>query len=735
MIRPGALATIAAGILLSLAPAMTAAAAAPAVRMLFVGIDHYTNGIDHRLDGRLDHPHADPTLHDLNGAVNDVSLIKSTLAKTYGLPVGAAARTPCWTSSAATAPVSITLLDGCATRQGVLGALVAQIAAADVNSIVLFYYAGHGSSHAEVGQDQATGLNSTLVPADAWREPGEPDNDILDVELRAIIDAAEARGVTVVTIFDSCHSGTATRDIASGKVKVNPLSRSVATDVAPPPAPFAFQMPPPGPSAAPPTPYRVHMAAASDDQDAQETLRNGVPHGIFTLALTDALTARKGATYLEIAQETLWRLQQSATLESLALGDVLNDKIQTSQAEGPLAIPFLGRLGDEEPGYLAVADPGGKDLTIGAGGAVLITKGSRFEVHAFPRTDAILGAGTVTAVTDTQATLTLDGTVTWAAAAAAAAGSDVFAQAQVGKHFWVEETWHDYGDQRLKVAIEGGADSDRALVASQLATVTGPRGYAEVVCDAAACPVGQQRFIISLADGRAEFQTADGEAIVSAGVVCGTSLARRPGVVCAADSARRLAAVTKAAANYFALRAMALANHKSKPWGEIDVFPGGCPPPTENCQGKQTLAAAPVMSLPTGDVDIYLTNVSDHDVQRYALLLSPDDFSVTVLSPPGYSDDPAMKPGDSLDYPGVFGRPGRATLLVLLTQHPINVASLHQEPVRDVDSAANNDLERLLLHAAEGEKGDPPKSGDFDVMAVDFEVTPAHPRNLKGPSP
>ena len=36
--------------------------------------------------------------------------------------------------------------------------------------------------------------------------------DILDNELRILIDSARARGINVVTIFDSCNSGTATRD-------------------------------------------------------------------------------------------------------------------------------------------------------------------------------------------------------------------------------------------------------------------------------------------------------------------------------------------------------------------------------------------------------------------------------------------------------------------------------------------------------------------------------------------
>jgi hypothetical protein len=103
------------------------------------------------------------------------------------------------------------------------------------------------------------------------------------------------------------------------------------------------------------------------------------------------------------------------------------------------------------------------------------------------------------------------------------------------------------------------------------------------------------------------------------------------------------------------------------------------------------------------------------------LLLGPEDFSVTVLTPPGYSEDPPMERYGELDYAGVLGRAGRAKLLILMTRTPINVASLHQEPVRDLNAV--NDLERLLASANQGRR-DAPQVGDFDVDLVDLDVRP-----------
>ena len=83
----------------------------------------------------------------------------------------------------------------------------------------MFYFSGHGGRIPDTANQQLSGFSSTIVPYDA-RDPALAANkagDIFDNELRLLIDAASARGVNVLTIFDSCHSGTATRDPVFGE--------------------------------------------------------------------------------------------------------------------------------------------------------------------------------------------------------------------------------------------------------------------------------------------------------------------------------------------------------------------------------------------------------------------------------------------------------------------------------------------------------------------------------------
>ena len=78
------------------------APAAAALRAVFVGVDKY-------LYSRTNLPTAN--FDDLRGAVGDVGRIKAALRTAYGLDLDDAAPGRC-TGNA----VSITLLDGCATR-------------------------------------------------------------------------------------------------------------------------------------------------------------------------------------------------------------------------------------------------------------------------------------------------------------------------------------------------------------------------------------------------------------------------------------------------------------------------------------------------------------------------------------------------------------------------------------------------------------------------------------------
>ena len=182
---------------------------------------------------------------------------------------------------------------------------------------LLFYFAGHGSQYRDdEAHEQDTGYNGTILPSDA-RNPDGSAGDIFDVELKAIKDRAVAAGIYFVTVFDSCNSATATRDGAAGQARsVAPLTGALPPRVAAP-API-------GPGGG----YWVHLAAAQDGEEAQETTSGaiGTRAGVFTSALIDTikLPGMRDASFGDIIKEVQLRVAQRGHMA------------QTPSAEGEL---------------------------------------------------------------------------------------------------------------------------------------------------------------------------------------------------------------------------------------------------------------------------------------------------------------------------------------------------------------------------------------------------------------
>lgn len=676
--------------------AQTPSPSPPPVRAVFVGINHYAHSIDN--DKKT--PGVDPTFHDLQGAVADVALMKTTLRTAYGLdldPGVPALGVSCASSNA----VSITLTETCATRRAILGALTGQIVASPPGGFVLFYFAGHGSTHPDATHTQVTGDNDTIVPSDA-RAPGVEPNDILDVELNAVIEQAVARGVNVVTIFDSCHSGTATRDVVPGfalRSAPPPSATTPHQQSAPPQLPSGVVARSPG--------YRVHIAASGDAEEAHETVRDKEHHGVFTLALTDTLAQRKGATYYDITQETRWRLQQSGHNPALRLGAALKFAVQTSQEEGELTAPFLGAKPVLRREYAAHADdPAAKTLHLDVGTLSGVSLNSTFAVYASAQaaqTDpkATVASGYVSDVEPGAATIAL--TTPLQALAPPAVVTDAFLAATASRDFWVRELTHDYGAPIVNVEIDGGDASARKQVSDALAALGGTDSFVKIV-------TSDPNFTVAIKDGKASFLNADRVTVYDAGPVVDPAFADR------------LGDVVLAAANYIAL--ISLRDDNGKAWGRVAVCPkdavlATCPP--ENA----------AVVIPPSDVDMWLMNKrGDQDLHRYALFLDSTTYEISVIAPPPNGDDLLPANTQQKFFAGTYLRPGRGTVLVFLTTRPINVAALRQDPVRDVDSAARNGLERRLFYAAAGQRETAMlRTGDWGALAIDVTVVnpPAKP--------
>ena len=272
-----------------------AAGAEGRIRTLFVGVDHYayTRQAGH-----------DPTFEDLGGSVNDVTMIEAALARAYGLTF-APPRTNCGpTTPIGLGAPSVTLLDSCATRRNILAAFKAAIDAASAGDTVLFYFAGHGSHTRDDGDCAYAAQDDTIVQYDARVDANDPQSaDIRGCELRAMIGAAPA-GVNIVTVFDSCDSGGATRGLAPALIP----TRARAA----PPLRAEQKLPPPPAARAPPHAGYVHLAAAASGALANETViaeaGDGRTHGVFSWALKvalDRITADRAAdiTYADLFAE------------------------------------------------------------------------------------------------------------------------------------------------------------------------------------------------------------------------------------------------------------------------------------------------------------------------------------------------------------------------------------------------------------------------------------------------
>jgi hypothetical protein len=341
-----------AGAALLLALALASPSAAK-LRAVFVGIDHYEYSRA-RLPGAL--------FDDLSGAVGDTLRIKAALNTAYGLRLDEMPNGQCQSINA----VSVTLTNACATKANILAAWDNAIRTTARGDTLILYFAGHGSRFidSEIG-DQASGYNSTLMAHDA-RQPGAPAGaDILDHEVRDRIDAATSRGIRVVTWFDSCNSGTASRDGRSASRTAPDLRTSGLRPQRSPQQYGSFGA------------YRVHIGAAGDGQDAKEVGTVGNRAGVFTTALAAALVATPRASFADLAARVVTDVATRTQRRQVPHAE----GALRATLDGPeIRVPTLDVALDSSTGRLVMA----------GGGLIGVTPGSRYAV--FPSTAAALQA-------------------------------------------------------------------------------------------------------------------------------------------------------------------------------------------------------------------------------------------------------------------------------------------------------------------------------------------------------
>jgi hypothetical protein len=246
----------------------------------------------------------------LRGPANDVQLVAQYL--TTEAPVAFAAE-------------NVTVLSdgvagaGAPTLQAIRGAFAELTAEVEPGDFVYLHFSGHGTQAPAL--DPATeldGLDELFLPVDIgpWSDQvGEVQNALVDDEIGALIDGLRAKGANVWAVFDSCHSGTATRAVEAEDVRVRQLPPEAlgidldGVEVSRSVDPRATEAPFDGGSGE--GSFVAFFAAQTNEVTPEKNLPKGKPgrkpQGVFTWTLMEVLAEYPNATYGQVGQEVLRR--------------------------------------------------------------------------------------------------------------------------------------------------------------------------------------------------------------------------------------------------------------------------------------------------------------------------------------------------------------------------------------------------------------------------------------------
>jgi hypothetical protein len=349
-----------------------------------------------------------PVWAELKGSINDVVGIREVLeSERYGIP----------------SANIVTLTDDQATKENILKTFRSHLVAKarehfektkNRDAVVLFQFSGHGSQVPDVdGDEKDDGKDETLVTVDSQDVPGK-NYDITDDEIFALTSELRRWTDNIVYIFDSCHSGSGTRDAQD----VRRLPERKTVPVADPSLPMsairsglkaddgASGVMPPGDD------YIVITAARPNELASQKNCfeecgnaRTPVVYGNLTYYLIDELkNARRDTSYRELMENVTRRV----TAEK---------PTQTPQIEGQKGRFVFGGLGSSEDNFVRItaaetkAPNGDRVVSIAAGavqGVGIGTIVSFYDksVTRFDQSEKV-ASGSVTAVTPNVSTVKL----------------------------------------------------------------------------------------------------------------------------------------------------------------------------------------------------------------------------------------------------------------------------------------------------------------------------------------
>jgi uncharacterized caspase-like protein len=400
----------------------------------------------------------------LNGPSNDVQLVRDYLTKDAPVPFVAENVTMLTDNVEGVEPATL------AAIRSAVADLTAKVQPGD---FVYLHFSGHGTqAPAADPESELDGLDELFLPVDIgkWDDGvGHVENALVDDEIGQMIDGLRAKGADVWVVFDSCHSGTATRAVETGDDDVrmrqldpsvlgmdpeameDVVSRSVGDQRAP-------EEPPVDAGAEAGGSFVAFFAAQTNEVTPEKKLPKGKPdrkpHGVFTYTLFETLSEYPGATYGQIAQEVL----RKYSVKNLAK--------TTPLFEGDLdTVAFAGEGGAPVTQWQATVTDGSFSIPAG-------------ELHGLKAGDTLAVMATAGDATEVAiGYVTLSEVDTFTATAVAAEGAEKALPAELPKGLMLRKL--DQGvDFTLTVALppEGTAPADALLTAlEELKEVAGPR--------------------------------------------------------------------------------------------------------------------------------------------------------------------------------------------------------------------------------------------------------------------
>jgi hypothetical protein len=600
-----------------------------------------------------------------------------------------------------------------ASRGGILDAYQKLITDAQPDDAFVVYYSGHGGlwRPPEAAGNQPPARSAAalrpdlqfIVPDDYTDSTEDDFRGITGVELSVLLAKLTAVTPNATVVLDCCHAAHMSRDAAL-RVKsllresaahphltYETVERHIAELVAGGLDPALRDITS--------SPHAVRLVACSPDEAAWEGAnRDGVRMGLFTDALTRALEATEGL-----------RVNWSTLIDMVRRQVQVFAQTQRPDAEGPATrMPF-----DTAPVELlatltvASTDPG-RVVLLGAP-LLAVEKGDEFAIMpagaSGPGDGPVIGTATVDGLSATAALAALRPADGWSVIPADARAHRTRAAAPA-----------------LPVRLP-----DTGAVAAQLRSALMSRPLirpAEALDDSTVAVVVQP-------DGRLAVQD-------SVGPLHAPYPATPDGIEQVVGNLQRLAQAT-ALRRLTADPATRLDHRVSVEWGRV-TGTGTEPLPLTDALIHAHASERVYFRLRNdGDDAVYVSLIDVGVSSRIAVLTGADPSGRRLPGHAsftyGWNEDTGQLSGVPVTWPEqvdpTYARP--ETVLVLISEAPVDVSVLQQDGVRDGTgwpgpAAGRSPLARLLVQVATGATREvgpaPERTARYDVQPVDFMVTP-----------